>query len=131
MKWFGVSKKVYLLFHLYQNHSFPKLGTEYTPQWRNIPNFDSSNHFGSGLDSKLFQFGSYFANKHGSISKEAKTMEHSHRIMILMVNWLQLFQFCGMESLETFQYLDAWILSDFDNSILLSLKHFKNFVTII
>lgn len=48
-------------FQRYQNHSDPKLGTEYTPQWIKIPNLASSYHEGRGLESSDSHVGLYWA----------------------------------------------------------------------
>lgn len=48
-------------FQRYQNHSDPKLGTEYTPQWIKIPNLASSYHKGRGLESSDSHVGLYWA----------------------------------------------------------------------
>ena len=45
--------------YLYQNHSFPKLGTLNMPQLMKIPNLDSSYQAGKGRLSRESQVGLY------------------------------------------------------------------------
>lgn len=51
---------MYIPFQLLQNHSEPKLGTEYTPQCKNIPILALSYHSGNFRVSKSFQSGLKF-----------------------------------------------------------------------
>lgn len=63
------------VFQRYQNHSDPKLGTEYSPQCMKIPNLASSYQEGRGRESSDCHVGWYWEDTKDSSEMKITTLQ--------------------------------------------------------